>query len=349
MKKLQVATIGIFFIIVGILILVYWLILPMPYKQQLASELFNQSDIINISNKLNVREKNIVEVGNIRLDINGGVYYIANEFPLGSFVPGNQYILQDFEGKSNIFSGVVYRKYLISTFSNISGTNLTFVSICKNGKLEIYLNKMKIYEDCKDGVNYIVIPSYYYSNNTNVLEFIFSPTSLISDGYIRVYNIHLYPLFPQSIKYEYFYHGGEVFLYYNFCPSLPGIVTIKLNDNIINPTSCNNQNNPLDITPYLKLGKNIIQVYSTQDTKITMYLFTTNKVFYIQFGELENGLLQIVLNYGEGNVSVNNCIFNINHSRNLYVFNIKHCTNNKSNLLVIEPRENLYISKIILS
>jgi len=349
MKKLQMTGLGIFFILLGIVIFVYWVILPYQYKQSLIQQLFNGTNITLYpsSGSSNISISNQYIFQNIQLSESQNYYYITSNYTIGSYIPVYYINLGTLNFETNIFYGTVSKSLYFYYSNNYDGINITAYSTCNNGKFDIYVNNYEVYSGCQNGeIDIFVSPNYLYNGN-NELKIEFSPTSIIFNGNGILNNININYL-EFSLNFNYYYISGDVYMFYDFCPYSPQNVELIINGLSIPLSSCSNL---FYLTPYLNIGENSISLISSYPVNINnLYVEAKSNIFYIAFpNNLTNYILDIIVSQGSGEVILNNnCIYNISSSVGAYVVNISNCLL-PENLLEIKTDNYLKIDYLQIS
>jgi hypothetical protein len=347
-RRYQTMAVGLFFILLGIALLIYWIILPVPSKQQFLQEILNQTNNYIQTNQTNMQIYQQYEYKNIELSNSAIYYYIASNYTIGNYVPSYIIYLGNAKFQSNVFYGKISREYYFH-FSNESlGINLTATVSCNNGYFDIYINGQKIYSGCQRGQLSIFIPQSYLIYGENNLKIEFVPDNIIFSGFGEINNLEITYLQQNSLYFSYYYISGDVYMYYDFCPYSPQNVKLIINNLSIPLSSCSGI---FYLTPYLNIGKNNIELTSSYPVNINkLYLQSNQHLFYISFpNNIKNNLLEVVVNKGEGTIVLNNnCVYNIDSTQSVYVINIFNCLL-PENLLVIKPKGYLYISYLHIS
>jgi hypothetical protein len=350
MKKLQMTGLGIFFILLGIIIFVYWVILPYQYKQSLIQQLFNGTNITlySPSNSSSTSISNQYIFQNIQLSESQNYYYITSNYTIGSYIPVYYINLGTLNFETNIFYGTVSKSLYFYYSNNYDGINITAYSTCNNGNFNIYVNNYEVYSGCQNGeISIFVSPNYLYSGD-NELKIEFSPTSIIFNGNGILNNININYLEFSSLNFSYYYISGDVYMFYDFCPYSPQNVELIINGLSIPLSSCSNL---FYLTPYLNIGENSISLISSYPVNINnLYVEAKSNIFYIAFpNNLTNYILDIIVGQGSGEVILNNkCIYNISSFVGAYVVNISNCLL-PENLLEIKTDNYLKIDYLQIS
>jgi len=350
MKKLQTTGLGIFFILLGIVIFVYWAILPYQYKQYLLQQLINGTNITlySSSNSSYTNISNQYVFQNIQLSKSQNYYYIASNYTIGSYTPVYYINLGTLNFETNIFYGTVSKSLYFYYSNNYNGINITAYSTCNNGNFNIYVNNYELYSGCQNGEISIFVPPNYLYNGDNELKIEFSPSSIIFNGNGVLNNININYLKFSSLNFNYYYISGDVYMFYDFCPYSPQNVELIVNGLSIPLSSCSNL---FYLTPYLNVGENSISLISSYPVNINnLYIESESNIFYIAFPDnLTNYILDIIVGQGSGEVILNNnCIYNISSSVGAYAINIYNCLL-PENLLEIKTNNYLKIDYLQIS
>ncbi|MFZ8800672.1 MAG: hypothetical protein ACO2ON_00625 [Candidatus Nanopusillus sp.] len=327
MKKLQTVGLGIFFILVGIIIFVYWIILPYQYKQYLIQQLINETNITLYFplNSSDTSTSNQYVFQNIQLSKGQNYYYIASNYTIGSYTPVYYINLGALNFETNIFYGTVSKSLYFYYSNDYNGVKITAYSTCNNGNFDIYVNNYKLYSGCQNGEINIFVSPNYLRNGDNELKISFSPNSIIFNGNGILNNINIEYLKLSSLNFNYYYVFGDVYMFYDFCPYFPQNVKLTINGLSISLSSCYSL---LYLTPYLNVGENRISLISSYPVNVNnLYIESKSSMFYITFpNNLTNYILNIVVSQGSGEVIINsNCTYNINSSVGVYAINIYNC------------------------
>lgn len=347
----QVGTLAIFFIIIGVAIFIYYIILPLPLKEQFLQEVYNST--LFLSNSSSQSPQFLYQFQNIEISPQVITYYIAENTEIGSLYESGVVNLNNIQLYTNIFEGNKYLYYFFYyNSSQFYGINISFGLECSNGNFNIYINGFKVFSGCENGLEDIYIDPGYLNNGNNKLEIIFSPSNIFSNAQLYLNNFQIIYDSLSYINYTYYYNGGNAELYYNFCPTNPDDIYLYINGNYIPLSSCSNMqtNNPLYISNYLQEGVNYIYITSQIPTQLNLYLENNNNEFYLNFPS-NVSLLYIVTGGGEGNVNINNiCKYNIYPYQYLYAINITQCLMNGNyyNILLITSNTGLNINLLEL-
>ena len=346
--------VGLFIIMIGILIFVYWILLPVPEKERLLNEVYSNESLGNQSTTLknysypsSVHESLILK--NIYLYSNRKEIKIADGYIIGSLIPWKEMNFGSLNIVTDVFSGVKSRK-INFFYTNGSGIAISFISQCSGGYLGIKVNDFEVYQGCPKGLQKIIIQPDYLKKGNNLLEFSFYPNSVFSKATFSIDNLKLEYLERSKLNYKFYYQGEKVYLSYDFCPTDPNVVSLYINNLKIPLYSCQNDN--LDITSFLKRGVNDIEVLSKVKTRISLSIFTLSNIFYYMFNftKKEPSILNIVKSEGEGDVYINSCRFHLAAEESSFTYVVpSRCINNGENLLVIRPVGFVGISLLTLS
>ncbi|BFI73048.1 hypothetical protein YN1_0350 [Nanoarchaeota archaeon] len=345
-KRYQTFAVGLFFIVLGIILLIYWLLLSTPAKQQFLQQILNQTLEQNITSITTPVSQYTYQ--NIQLSSSSSYYYIANNYTIGNYVPTYIQPVGDIDFRTNIFYGIVEKSYYFYFSNNYVGINITGFFYCSNGHLDIYVNNYKLYSGCQNGELSIFVPSYYLYQGENKLEISFVPNNVFFSGVGQVNNLNLYYLELSYLSFSYYYVSGDVYLYYDFCPYSPQNVQLVINNLTIPLSECSDL---FYLTPYLNIGENNIQFESSYPVELNnVYIQSNNNIFYIPFSNnITNDLLEVVVNQGSGEISINNnCRYIINSEQAVYAINISECLL-PTNILAIRPINYLDISYLQIS
>jgi len=344
--RYQSSIIGIFLILFGILLYVYWMILPVGEKQRLLEEIYNQTK--NQSAPTVEKVEKALDISNIILSADSIRYVIAHNYTLGDYLPIQTIEFENIYIKSNIFFGE-RSKEIGFYFLSGDGIKLSFTVECKECSLKILLNDDKLlYEGVPEKEFELMILSDYLNKGYNKIKFILVPSkNPFSYSEITLKNIKISIVKKSYIKSVFYYQGGNVYLLYDFCPGNPNALTILVNNYPLFVTSCSSFEfgNKLYITDYLKKGRNIIEIHSDGKIIGNFYLEILQKVFYSEFDLPVHNILHVFVSEGEGIVKINQCTYNI--KKGLYSYDISKCVSSR-NLLVVEPITYLKIEKIII-
>jgi hypothetical protein len=347
-RRYQTMAVGLFFVLLGLALLIYWILLPVPSKQQLLQEILNQTNISMQTSQITTQISQQYQYENIELSTSSIYYYIANNYTIGNYIPSYIIYLGNSKFQSNIFYGKISKEYYFYFSNNSLGVNLTAIFSCSNGYFDIYINGQEIYSGCQNGQFSIFIPSSYLIYGENGLKIEFVPDSIIFNGFGEINNLEIIYLQQNSLSFSYYYVSGNVYMYYDFCPYYPQDVELIVNNLSIPLSSCSGL---FYLTPYLNIGENNIELISSYPVNINqLYLQSNQHLFFILFpNNIENNLLEVIVSKGEGTMILNNnCVYYVNSEQSVYAINISNCLL-PENILEIRPTGYLYISYLQIS
>ncbi|MEM1687880.1 MAG: hypothetical protein QXM04_00600 [Nanopusillaceae archaeon] len=349
--KNQLMVVGIFLIIIGILIFVYWILLPIPEKEKILEEIYGKENIsknngyIAEKNSLN---KNMIE--NIYLYAGKKEMIIAENYSLGELISFYEINFEDVSIKTNIFSGIKSKKLTFS-YHEGEGIVFNFVSKCVNGKIEIFINDILFFEGCPNNLSSLYIQNEYLkkgSNNYIIIKFY--PKSIFSDAIFEMKNLKIIFVKRSELSFDYFFSQNEnVFLVYNFCPTDPNSLKLFINGVEIPIYSC--IHNSFDITRYLNSGKNTIKFVSKVKTHVNLKIQTSSNIF-MQILNLtkKDYMLYVTKNRGSGEIYINTCKFYLEPYKEVFSFFVSEkCVNNGENIIIIRPETFLEISNLLIT
>jgi len=336
--KNQTGTVGIFIILIGILILVYWALLPVPEKERLLGEMYENISNKTVSNvSYNVPSTSKLILKDIYLYSDKKEIIVADNYYLGSLIPINEISFGSIEEETSIFAGKRSRNFNFY-YSNGDGVLLSFVSKCSGGYIEIKVNGYVMYKGCPSGLHRVMVQRDYLKEGNNVLTIDFYPNSIFSKSTFSLDNLKVFYLKRSEINYDLYYQGEKVYISYDFCPTDPNAIGFYINDNRISLYSC--QNNYFDITPFLKNGINRLRIISNVETKINLKLITQNNIFmYIfNFTVREPVKLMVIKDQGYAELYINSCKFYLSSYHTSFTFSLnRNCINDGENVLLIKP------------
>lgn len=349
--KSQSTLVGLFFILVGMLILIYWIILPVPEKERIYNEIIggNLSSIENQTN--NTVSFSSPEFRGLFLSKDGYTYVLAQNYILGKLVNIYDINLGEVSISTNIFSGSKSKKayFYYNLSQKLDGVFLEFSPICDNGKFVVYINDKSIYEGCESKVK-IFVDNSYLKDGVNEIKLELYPNSILSSANLKINNLKLSYAKRSYLKSVLYYNGGRVFLDYNFCPTDPSAVKFRINGVDIPFPSCSSMltNTKLEITPYLKTYMNTIELYSNVETNISLIVSSDNSIFVYPFNK-DYTYLQLIVSKGSGEININGiCKFYIDASKDyMIVKDISKCILDQ-NILAIKANDYLYIEFLSL-
>ncbi|MEM1804610.1 MAG: hypothetical protein QXI77_01275, partial [Nanopusillaceae archaeon] len=259
----QLGVLGLFVIFIGILIFIYWILLPVSEKEKILEEIYEKKNISqeNLTYEIpeKILQKNIIE--SIYLYSGRKEIIIAENYSLGELISFYEQDFESFSIRTNIFSGVKSKKLTFYYYEG-EGIVFSFISKCYNGKIEIFVNDILIFEGCPNELkSFFVQKEYLNKKDNNFLIFKFYPKSLFSDAIFEIKNLKIFFVKRSELSFDYFYKQNEnVFLIYNFCPTDPNSVELYINEIKVPLYSC--IHNSFDITKYFNSGKNTIKFVS---------------------------------------------------------------------------------------
>jgi len=337
--KNQTTVVGIFVIIIGILIMVYWILLPVSEKEKLLSEVYG-----NVSNKTSVNTSyssfsstSGLMLKNIYLYSDKKEIIIADNYSIGTLVPFNEIQFGDINVETSVFSGKK-SKNINFYYSDGDAILLSFVSKCSNGYIEIKVNGYVIYSGCPNELQRILIQKEYLKQGNNLLTLEFYPNSIFSKSSFSLSSFKIIYLKRSEINYDLYHQGENVYISYNFCPTDPNSLKFYINDREISLYSC--QNNYLDITPFLSMGLNKLRLVSDVETKMNLKLIMQSNVFFYTFNFTVREPVKLIVVKDEGSayLYINSCMFNLEPYKTSYTFILNNsCIYNGENVLIIRP------------
>jgi len=337
--KNQTMVVGIFVILIGILIMVYWILLPVSEKEKLLNEIYG-----NVSNKTTVNTSYSSYSSTLGLMLRNIYLYsdkkeiiIADNYSLGTLVPFNEIQFGDIGVETSMFSGKK-SKNINFYYSEGDAILLSFVSKCSDGYIEIKINGHTIYSGCPAGLQRVLIQKEYLKQGNNLLTIEFYPNSIFSKSSFSLSNFKIIYLKRSEINYDLYYQGENVYISYDFCPTDPNSLRFYINDREVSLYSC--QNNYLDIIPFLNMGLNKLRLVSDVETKINLKVVMRNNVFIHTFNLTvrEPVKLIVVKDEGSANLYINSCMFNLEPYKTSYTFVLNSsCIYNGENVLIIRP------------
>ncbi|MEM1634457.1 MAG: hypothetical protein QW714_01925 [Nanopusillaceae archaeon] len=346
----QFAILGLFMILVGILIFIYWILLPVSEKEKILEEIYEKKNISQERSTYEIPERylrgNVIE--NIYLYSGRKEILIAENYYLGELISFYEMNFESFSIRTNIFSGVKSKKLTFSYYEG-EGIALSFVSKCHNGKIEIFINNVLIFEGCPNDLLNFFVQKEYLNKDINFLIFRFYPKSLFSDAIFEIRNLKILFVKRSELTFDYFYKQNEnVFLIYNFCPTDPNSVELYINENRVPLYSC--VHNSFDITKYLNSGKNIIKFSSKVRTQIDLKIQTSSNIFMQIFNLTKKDyMLYVTKNRGSGEIYINTCKFYLEPYKEVSSFFVSEkCVNNGENIIIIKPETFLEISNLLI-
>jgi len=334
----QTTLVGLFVILIGILILVYWMILPIPEKEKLLNEIYGNYSNETFSNaSYSAPSTTQLVLNNIYLYSNDKEIIIADNYSLGSLIPIDEIPLGSIYEETSIFTGKKSRTFNFY-YSNGDAILLSFVSKCSGGYIEIKINNYEIYSGCPNGLQRILIQKDYLEEGNNVLTIDFYPNSIFSKSTFSLNNFEIVYLKRSEIDYDLYYQGEKVYLTYDFCPTDPNSVRLYVNGQNIPLYSC--QNNYFDITPFLEMGVNDLRITSDVETQINLEILLQNNIFMYLFNFTPEYPveLMVVKDQGSAELYINSCEFYLSPYQTSFTFALNSsCINNGENLLLIKP------------
>lgn len=342
---------GIFLILVGILIFVYWILLPVSEKEKILQDIYKENITLNRNYSIDEKKLNVesITLNNIYLYSGKKEIIISENYTVGELIKFREIALENIFIKTNIFSGVKTKILVFPYYEDNEGVLISFILKCNNGKIEILVNDILFFEGCFNDLQEIYIQKEYLNKDSNKIKIKFYPNSIFSDAIFEIRNLKVIFVKKNEIVFDYFYNYDEkVFLIYNFCPTDPNALEFYINDIRIPFYTCSH--NSFDVTQYLRKGKNTFILKSNIRTKINLKLLTTSSIYTRIFNLTEKDyMLYIVKNRGSGTVYINKCKFYLDSYRNVFVFALERdCVNEGENIIVIRPDTFLEISSILL-
>jgi len=348
--KNQTTVVGIFVILIGILILVYWILLPVPEKERLLGEIYGNYSNTTVSNvSYSVPSTTKLILKDIYLYSDKKEIIVADNYSLGSLIPLNEMQLGNIYEETSMFVGKKSRSFNFY-YSNDDAILLSFISKCSGGYIEVKVNGYVIYNGCPNGLQRILVQKDYLKEGNNVLTIDFYPNSIFSKSTFSLDNFKIVYLRKSEINYDLYYQGEKVYLTYDFCPTDPNSIGFYINGNKISLYSC--QNNYFDITPFLKMGINRLRITSNVETKINLKFIMQNNVFMYVFNFTfkEPVKLMIVKDQGSAELYINSCEFYLSSYQTSFTFALnRSCINNGENILLIKPKGLVRIYVLSLS
>lgn len=345
--------VGIFFILVGLLLLIYWALIPLPQKQQIINEIMGENTTETISNySSSTSNFSAIQINNIYLSNEEMKIVVSQNYQIGNLIDVYQIPVGNINLYSNFFSGSSSKTiYFYYNSSIYDGIYLKFYMECSNGNVVISVNGQNIYNGCSNGnENIYVSPTYLIDGNNQITVSLY-PSNIFSNAESNINDFEIIYAKRSSLTFNYYYYGGRVFINYNFCPADPNSVELIVNGEQIPLTSCSTYltNNPLEITYYLNNGLNTITFSSQIPINLTLEIDSDNNLFYYSFSG-EYYMLEVVKGSGSGTININGiCTYNLNENQNIFVANIENCIVRNNNLLVIKPNMYLHIYTLYLS
>ncbi|MGC9079475.1 MAG: hypothetical protein ACP5G1_01920 [Nanopusillaceae archaeon] len=346
--KSQTRAVGLFFILVGIAIFVYWILLPAHQKKIILHEILNGTNLTYYEYGLIGEDSGYysITLNNIILSNSSLYYYITKNYQIGTFVPVYKVPMGSYSFSTNVFYGSKNINIYFVFNEPYTGINVTALSTCSGGYFNFYINGKKLSSTCENGIINIFIPHIFLNNGENLLEIEFVPNSIFTNSYGELKNIEIEYMQSSSLSFYYYHASGNVYLFYDFCEGNPQGVSLLINNISIPLTSCSYK---LFISPYLIPGNNLISFKSNYPITIKdLYIESNQNIFYLLFpNNLKNKLLTIVVD-GNGFMSLNGkCQYYLSPSTPSPI-NISNCLE-PQNLLVIRPNNYLNIYTLYIS
>ena len=341
------AIVGIFLILLGALLFVYWVLIPAKEKQKILNEIYNSSNYSTQQVK-NANIYPIVQISNIHLKTKDSIVVLTQDYPIGTSLVTNVRNYPGFSMHTNLFQGAKSYVIYFPGCSDCDGVSVNINTSCDNCDVQIFINKQRISSGHISKFFTHFIPKELIKNK-NSLKFILNPPSNpFIESTFTVNNITIKYTQKSEFIGNFYYYGGQVYLNYNFCPVSPQVVDFFINSKRVYFPSCSSSvyGSKLYLTPYLKEGINKIRVISEVPTKISLSLEYNSPKFFYFFRKPADGLIYLFISDGSGILKINNCTFPITSQTT--VLDVKKCLM-QYNELVIEAKPFLDINKIIIT
>ena len=346
------AIIGVFLIAMGALIFVYWILLPATEKERLLREIYNISANSTYSSATEYTSYNVIggnELGYIVLSKDASRIILAQNYSVGKLVKTYELYLGNFRLETNAFKGPKTISIRFNNNNNSEGVYISFLSKCNNCRIKIDVNHHTVFSGIPDEQFRIFVSKNYLGFDNNLEITLLSPTNPLQTSSIEINNLVIEYVTRNKFTYEFYYYGGKAYLLYDFCPADPSTVRIRINKNELVIPSCSSYiyNNPIIITPYLKIGKNQISIDSDysiilKDVEIEI---KEPKIFYM-FRKPRYGILYLFVLKGSGRLRINNCTYYITPQTT--ILNIKQCLMD-NNLMVLEAYPYIEIERVVIT
>jgi len=342
--------VGLFVILIGILIFVYWILLPVPEKEKLLEEIYGYRNVSNQSTTNLSYEANVVSkliLRDIYLYSDKKEINVARDYYLGTLVPVSEIGFGDVYEETTIFLGKKY-KIIRFFYSNEDAIALSFISKCTGGYFTIRVNDFEVYSGCPSGIQKVLIQKDYLRREDNIIRIDFYPTSIFSKATFSLNNTKLIYMNRSKIEYNFYYQGERVYISYNFCPADSNSINFYINDYKLPIYLC--QNDYLEITNYLKSGLNYIKVTSEIETKVDLKFITSNSIFYYPFNFTikDIAFLYVIKEQGDADIYVNGCKYSLNTYQTSFMFPVNKSCLSLENVLVIKPKGFVRINMLSL-
>lgn len=339
--RYQAVAAGVFILLFGLSIFLYWLSLPDDQKNK---ELFGTKYIVS-SSKPTENVEALLSITNVELYNYETRHVISYESPVGYYVETDYVYIGDISLYTSFLRGFRYFTTRMQ-YDDIryDGIAISGIFSCDNCIYSIYVNGEEVYRGNKNGLNTITVTNeHILSKNTTIKVELHPSRNILRYSQLNITGFRVYYLKKSYIEYSFYYiNGSRVFLDYDFCPSDKESVKFIINNiYIITPPACSSSvfNNLLEITRYLSSGWNTIKIEPIVPINLTATLLVNSPRLYFTFPYPKQGIINIVYE-GSGIIYVNNNRIYLNDSSTQ--INIKEYLKPR-NLVVIEPLDRMYI------
>lgn len=333
--RTQSFALGLFFILMGIALYVYFALLPLSVKEQMLQEMYNIT--INPKENTSVSYK-YLDFRNIEMSKDYSKYVIADKYIVGALYDSYEVYLPSIDSSTNVFRGNL--QYTFSLYYNASeykGIRIELNLMCKNAEVILSIGGYEVYKGCENRHLSLYVNPGVLSDQKNTLNVVIKPTNIFSNAEVNINAFKVVYLKSSELNYVFYYSGGEAELIYNFCPADPNALNLYIDGNRIPFTSCSGI---LKIDPYLKNGLNYIRISSNINTNISAYINIKNPIFYVIFND-SFSTIRIIKEYGEINIDINGiCNYKLGEENISFIKDISNCLIKGSNVLVIKSLTN---------